>query len=526
MNRLSTYFTLTLCLGCASESSYLMSGAESAPNMADDGEGYYSDTGYEAGAASEDDYEPEVEDDFARLQPAALPDYVFVANPGRNTLSRIRVSGLSVLTTEVGVHPAMVLSTPDETKAVVFNKGSDQVSVVDASAMTTDHVDVREDYNQMTMSPDGHWVVCYYDEGAVDPDDPPTEGARSFNEVSLVHVEALTHHPMVVGFNPRDVQFSDDGTRAVVVSDAWLAVVDLEADSLAPVRVQISSDTVDPPEAEEVVLTPDGRYALIRQFGVTDLVLVDLDTGTLDYVPVGNNPTDIDVSPDGREAIAVARGSSELWIYDLEDPTSDPDVIPMPAEEVFGSLVLSPDGDTGILFSTASGAARYGSWDRLETNPTAAVTTRALVKPVSKVQISPSGDTAVVFHPKENGSEVLSDSIFYNRHALTMIDLGDFFANPLRLASEPIAYDHTDDGEMGFVVLDGEPYLEVLHYDSLLFDEIELKSEPVHLGVLPGTRSAFVSQEHDLGRISFYDPDSESLQTITGFELNAEIEED
>jgi DNA-binding beta-propeller fold protein YncE len=528
MIRASTCLVSISLLACSSADYALMASEEPSVDESDyDNEGsWFADTGSSAADSSyEDDYEPEAEDDFARLQPAALPDYVFVANPGRNTLSRINVDSLSVLTTEVGVSPAVVLSTPDETKAVVFNKGSNEVSVVDAQSMSVEQVEVREDYNQMSMSPGGGWVVCYYDEAAVDPDDPETEGARSFNEVSLVDLEALSHTAMVVGFNPRDVQFSDDGQRAVVVSDAWLAVIDLDAEVLEPTRIQISDDTVDPPEAEEVVLTPDGGYALIRQFGVTDLVLVNLDSGELDYVAVGDNPTDIDVTPDGNQAVAVARGSSELWIYDLEDLSSEPDVIPMPQEEVFGSLVMSPDGETGILFSTATGAARYGSWDRLEENPLRAITTRALVKPIDKVEISPDGSTAVIFHPLDNGSEVESDSLFYNSYALTMIDMSDFFANPLRLNSEPIAYDHTADGLTGFVVLEGEPYLEVLHYDSLLFDEIELKSDPVYLGVLPETRQAFVSQEHDLGRISFYDPDTEELETITGFELNAEIEQ-
>jgi hypothetical protein len=34
-----------------------------------------------------------------------------------------------------------------------------------------------------------------------------------------------------------------------------------------------------------------------------------------------------------------------------------------------------------------------------------------------------------------------------------------------------------------------------------------------------------VSQDHDLGRISFYDPDDDSLETLTGFELNSGIED-
>ena len=69
-----------------------------------------------------------------------------------------------------------------------------------------------------------------------------------------------------------------------------------------------------------------------------------------------------------------------------------------------------------------------------------------------------------------------------------------------------------------------ERYVEVLDLQTLLYDEIELKSAPVHVGVLPETRTAFVSQEHELGRISFIDVEADLVQTITGFELNSAIE--
>jgi WD40 repeat protein len=247
---------------------------------------------------------------------------------------------------------------------------------------------------------------------------------------------------------------------------------------------------------------------------------VDLESLAVDLIEVGSNPTDLDVTPDGTHAVAVARGSGELWIYDLADPYEEAEVIPLPSGEVFGSVVMSPDDSKGLLFSTATGAARYASWDR----STDDIDVRSLVKPISGLGVSPTGGTALVFHPQSNGSDVDSSSPFYNSHALTMIDLGDFFANPLKLPAEPIAYANTEDGETGFFIMQDQPYLEVLHYDSLLYDEVKLKSNPVHIGVLPETRRVFASQQHDLGRISFYDPDSNELQTITGFELNAGIE--
>jgi len=73
--------------------------------------------------------------------------------------------------------------------------------------------------------------------------------------------------------------------------------------------------------------------------------------------------------------------------------------------------------------------------------------------------------------------------------------------------------------------MDNQPYLEILNFDTLIHDEIQLKSNPVHLGTLLDTQTAYISQEHHLGRISFFHPEEFDLQTITGFELNANIEQ-
>lgn len=472
---------------------------------------------------ADDGYEPEVEDDFLSLQPASTNVYVFVANPNRNTVSRINVDDLSVLTAEVGVDPSVVETTEDYTMAVTFNSGSDSISIINSSTLEVTEIEVRDNFNQMKMSPDGNWVICYHDADADDASG--AGGAQSFNEVSLVNLSTHEHTPMVVGFNPRDVQFSEDSSMAVVVSDAYLAVIDLLEITPSPNRIQISEDLIDPPLAEEVLLVPDGSYAFVRQFGATELVVVDILAELVDWVEVGANPTDIDVTPDGSQAVAVARGSNELWIYDLADPYAIPEVVEFPEDEVFGSVLMSPDGTKGLLYSTASGQARFASWDRTALDPIESVEVRSLVKPVSSMAVSPTGGTALVFHDKSNGEDVDSSSPFYGEHALTMIDLSDFFSNPLLLPAEPTGYANTEDGETGFFVMDGEPYLEVLHYDSLLYDEVELKSEPVHLGVLPETRTAYISQDHDLGRISFYDVDDANLETITGFELNAGIQD-
>jgi DNA-binding beta-propeller fold protein YncE len=462
--------------------------------------------------------EPEVEDDLQALPPATTPLYTFVANPDRDTLTRIRVDDLSVITTKVGARPTQVVTTPDFKTAITFNADGDTISVVDAEDLSVQTLEIRADRNKMVVSNDGRWALAYYDASA--DDDDSTGGAQSFNEISLVDIENLIEWPMVSGPNPRDVQFSEDSTTAIIVSDTYLSRIDLTADEPSPEHAELSPGETSPPKAEEVAMTSDGSAAIVRLFGADTLVHIDLDTMDRSTLDVGEGPTDLDITPDGTELIVVARSAGEIWIYDLADVTADAEVVNLPTSITLGSLVLAAGGDRGILYSTASGDAVYGLWDRADDS----VALRELVKPPRSVGISPDGDTAIITHTRDNGTDVDSTSAFYNEPALSIVDLNSLFSSSLLLPSEATSFAHAADGETGFFVMDGEPYLEILDYDTLIHEEIVLKSLPVFLGALPETNTAFISQEHRLGRISFYDPEEGELNTITGFELNADIE--
>lgn len=509
-----------VAVGCSSDykgaeyAGYVDTGASADYGTSDGSLGGGADTG-----TSDDGLGSEDENGFVALAPASTNVYVFIANPDRNTVTRVNAASLDVLTTEVGVNPQAVATAPDYQTAVTFNQGTDDVSIIDAETMAVSTVEVRENLNAMEMSPDGEWVICYHD---IDADSSSSgggssSGAESSAEISLVNILSQVEHPMTVGPNPHDVVFSEDSHLAVVVSDAYLTVVDLTASDPQPNWIRIA-DATDPPAAEEVVLSADGHFAIVRQYGTDELVLVDLQTDEVSSLVTGANPTDIDVTPDGSQALAVARGSNEVWSYDLADPYATPTVLELPDTGVFGSLVLTPDGTHALLYSTQSGLSLYADWNR-ETDE---VTTYGLPKPVSGVALSPTGGTALIFHPKSNG-DLDPGSEYYNHYALTMVDLADFFPHTLRLDGEPIAWANSEDGLRGFLIMDGQPYLEELDYDSLLHEDIALKSDPVHVGVMPDSTMVYVSQQHDLGRISFYDYETGVLQTITGFELNSGI---
>ncbi len=468
----------------------------------------------------------EVEDDFLALRPAQTDRYLFVANPTRGTVTRVAVDTLEVLTVGVGADPRLVQTTPDLAQAVVFNRADDTVSILDVESLEQTVVPVRDDLNAMKLSPDSRFAVLWHDRAAESPDDPPADGLQSFNEASFVHLATGEHTGMTVGFDPRDVVFTPDGARAVVVSDASLAVVDLGAPVLAPAMIPLSA-AVEPPEAEEVVLDPTGRGAFVRQFGASEVLFVDLDTAAVTPIPVGTNPTDLDLSPDGKTAAVVARGSEELWLLDALDPTAPPRVLPLPAGLSLGSLRYDPTGARGVLYTTASPTDAYAVWD----TATDAIEVRGLVKGVSGAAITPTGEAALFFHPADNPPGMDPADPFYGHPAITMAILADGRSNPLLLPADPLGYALSDDGRFAWFAMTGERYLEGLDFTTLLHHQVPLPSPPVFVGVVTDPDPddddqppAWVSQAHDLGRISFYDVDDGTLQTLTGFELNAGVE--
>ena len=107
-----------------------------------------ADTDYDG---DDTEWESETEQDFLMLAPATTDAYVFVANPDRDTVTRVAVPSLEVITVDVGVSPSVAVTTADYSKAVVFNEGSDDVSILDADTLDEVRVEVREHLNSMEL---------------------------------------------------------------------------------------------------------------------------------------------------------------------------------------------------------------------------------------------------------------------------------------------------------------------------------------------------------------------------------------
>ncbi|HMV65654.1 MAG TPA: YncE family protein [Myxococcota bacterium] len=466
----------------------------------------------------------ETEDDRRWLRPAESDVFVFVANPANDTVTRVNARTLEVRTAQVGRDPSAVAVTPGWSTAVVFNQGDATVSIVDAGTLAVQAVPVRPNLNRLELSPDGRWAALWHDVAAERPDDPRPGGATSYNEMSLVDVDAARHFPLVVGFAPKGVRFTPDGALALAVADASLASIDLSGDAPDPSFLPIA-DPLQPPIAEEVEVAPDGSFAFVRQRGTDLLTVVDLATGEVTSIPVGAGPTDLDLTPDGGEVVLVSRDAAEVARFAVDDPFASPEVTPIPGATPLGSILIGP-GDDAILFTNASALGRYATWTLGEDD----MVLHPLAKPAASIARTPDGRSLLVTHTLGDNPDGSTPTPYRGKPALSLIDLDDQRTNTLALGAAVSGLANAASGRFGYVILDGQPELEVLDYATLIHTEVPLRSDAVFVGVLPGLSpgdepKAWVSQEHDLGRISFYDPDDGDLQTITGFELNSHIED-
>lgn len=505
-------------LGCSSDAAY--SRDDQSPGF-DTSPGGPNDDG----SGDDSDAPAEPDDDRLALRPSESDVYVFVANRDRDTITRVEVATQAVRTLRVGRRPVAVAVTRDYGTAVVYNAGDDSVSIVDARALTQRVVPVRDNLNALALAPDGDHAVLWHDVDGVDVG--TIDGAAaSYQEVSVVDVGEAAHRAMVLGFTPKDIAFTPDGAIAVLVADSTLAVIDLDDDEAVPELVRIA-DPFAPPAAEEIVLDPSGRWALVRQRDADSVVVVDLAARTATNVPVGADPTDLDLLPDGSGAVVVSRGDGEVAVFDFGDPTEPARVVLVPDGTKLGAAVFAGD-DRAVLYSTVTSVARYAVWDTV----TDEMLLQPLVKPATSVSRTPTGTSLLVAHGTADRDDGLTPEPYRRRPAISLVSLVDFRSNTIGLDAAVLAVANSADGERGYVTLVQEPVLEILDYRALTFEPVALRSSPEFLGVLPDLDgaggdepAAWVSQSHPLGRLSFYDPDDGQLQTITGFELNAAIEE-
>jgi YVTN family beta-propeller protein len=510
---------------------------------------------------------PETEATIDLQLPQASNSYVYATNPAAGTVSVIDAKSRSIRTIDTGEKPTYLRTLKDSDNAIVLNIGSDTATVIrsTASAVSTTDKPVVQGANAIGIAPNAAHAVVYYNSSYASAGN--TSG--SFQDVTVLTLTADgkkdTATSMTVGFRPRDVFFSDDGTRAFVVTEDGVSVLDfadIEKNGSSIARLIAFGGGVDQ-KTLDVAVTPDGKYALARAEGKSVLQLIDLSSGsvkTLDVakayvapppVDTGDDAgvpaalpviiTDLDLVPTGKAAIAVLRNQAAMVTLPLPAAFDDPKKASTRTVEgeTVGSVSVTPDGHTALLYTTAANAERITIVD-LDTAAEPHVV--ALRKAVKAVTFTPDGHTALITHTKLDGDPNeggITPDLSIDRsfgYSLLRVPSGDVKLQVTKTDVGPIAMvsDISSDDPLAragylFILFRNDTLaIREVHRVSLasflVEPIIQLESPPISIGSAPASGNVFVNQDHPDGRMTFIDwksPDTKN--TVTGFELNSRI---
>jgi hypothetical protein len=477
--------------------------------------------------------EPEREIESAFRAPVATDRFVWTANPESGNVAVIDATTHAVRLAKAGFRPTTVAGLPgadDEDGAIVLNEGSADATVLHVDAegsLSSDTLETHMGANAIAVSPSGRFAIAWTDatkfpSAMLDPTD-------SFQAVTVLSLgEEPSSTMLSVGYRPSQIVFDDAEERVLVVTEPGLSVIELGDDSRVSALVELSEDPVEVPAARDVSITPDGAIALVRLDGSTKLGVVEIETGERDELELGDFVTDLDLSADGATAFAVI-GSAEATVSTLV-------VIPVPVGStdastfrrldvpsvVSRSVSMSPDGSLALLYSNAEPnpyVAVLTSDDDWEHHRARALDLKA---PVRAVFAAPQGPHGIAFQDTQPTST--------KRGAFSLISTEENRAPKIvGTDAPPIAVAFSPDGANAVIATRDTTNLRygvyLVHLDDLEETLVALPSPPLAAGIVPLANSAFVSQAHPEGRITFVNLDDGRFKTLTGFELAGRVVE-
>lgn len=488
---------------------------------------------------------PEVKVTIAVETPKASENYVFAANPDRNSVAVIDPANLAIQTVSVEAGPRALQTVPGSDAALVVNTGSSSVSLLTTAASgatkaTT--LPVMRGANVVAVAPDGQHALVYYD-SAQPSSGPLPDSPQSVTAVDL-SVAAPGAYQVTVGYHPTQVLFSKDGAQAFVVSDDGISMVDLKHIATAANRITQNIRMYDATitSAAKVSVTPEGTFAIAHLEDSPIIRLVDLATkgfSDLDLSRFVNGAvdagagaafdiSDVALAPGGQFVLAVERASHTVLRVPIPDGFDNPDTvvrIKLP-DVLIGLADMSPDGHYAVLYTSlaSSNEQRICILDLVANNT---VTTVNLHKSVKGVAFDPTGKTAFILHNKSTGDPKATgltlEQVTARRYGYSLLDLSSATAKLQFTDSQPGSLAALPDGSALFILFpDVAPWsVQRVELASFAVDPISIGSQPTGIGFVSKARQIFVSQAQTDGRMTFIDWSTLKIRSVAGYELNS-----
>jgi DNA-binding beta-propeller fold protein YncE len=503
---------------------------------------------------------PEVEIEVSFDPPAVGATVLYATNPAASRVAVVSAVDFSIETVAVGAGALPAVAAPGRDVAISLNRAARSATVLRTTetGTTPSTVALTHEADRVAFRSDGRYAVLF--EG-------PSGTRTNFQDLTVLDLDATEATRVVVGFGPSRVFFGPDD-RAFVITEDGVSVLDLAAldGGQRPVLLSFGERVAD------ATVTADGRFAVGQIPSEGELRQLDLETGVVEVAdmayaaaaafedpggpdagvpdagmpPDGGPPrdagpppinpllaevSDVDLDPGSAFAMAVLRNAERAVRVPIGEGFADPeawDLIDLRGGGV-GSLVLSEAGDLAVGFTSALDVLALTVFDLGETIETRTIPLR---KTVRTVALSADGTFALVLHRPGEGNLVdVPDEAqrIARSDGFSLVDIASGFVRlsltPATPQPDGVALEPS--GEFLFLALRndlrGVQSFQAVNLATFAVDAIALTAPPTSLGTFPDLERAFVGQEADGGRVTFYDWRTRERQTIAGFELGAGI---
>jgi DNA-binding beta-propeller fold protein YncE len=437
-------------------------------------------------------------DQFLRVAPAFNEQYLFVANPTIDSITKIAVEKPHAKELiPVGLYPTLVKSVG--TRVLVLNSGDHTVTFVTAATSKTYTEPIPKEINDIVFNNAGHGIG--YVNAAKLPSDI-TGGSQSTDLFSIINIDEGLVVTKGISFAPKHIVFTaSNPPMALLAADSKGLLVNLNTPTAKPQPLTFSQ-SLTASKLEEAAITPSGARAFFREQGQTGIRVLELATNTLGSVAGDAIPTDMDLSPDGLRLFVSDRAAGfRLREYDaattaltlLSTVTSSLD---------YGQTEFSPDGSKAVLFSTATDQAVVGVLDMASGE----VLDVNVQLPVQAALPAPGNAMAILVHRNPAGT--------FLPQKITMLNLETGEEPDVDLEGDLDKIDFSPDGMWAYLTTKQPDYLVALSLSTSLHNVRELNNEPVFMAAIPGAGGkVFVSQSHAIGQITFFDV-TQTLSTV------------
>jgi len=388
--------------------------------------------------------------------------------------------------------------------------GRELALVRDAQVVAT-HSDevVPYQYGALAFDPEASIAAAWIDFDDVAGLD--FDGVLDPSAVVFIPLDGGDPITVPVGFAPDDVLFTGGAEpRAVVLSRSQVAVVEL-ASGVITVTYPLTLDPDAAVQPTDVVLTPDGRYALVSVQGSADLYVLDLEQESIDLVELDAIPSDLWVDPLNDRTVIVYPNSRSVDLLEHEYFELESFDLDEPATHILDA------GGRAVLYNTVAGYHDVYLFDVA----TGQLTEYRAENPVMEMSVTADQSRAVATLNRENGGGTGASAWYDDHYGIGIFDLSDD-KTPVSLLLEgrPLGFELVEEGGDNYALVLAEGVDELLQIDLGAGGNsgIELSLPPLGIAAQPGG-DFVIAEDSPVGALAFLTPGGSEVTEVAGFAL-------